>query len=265
MHWGNADAASESNGKAVFNASNGYAVVMHMGGDDPVKDEVGTVTPSDDGTTATEGVIGSARRFEPRQGIACGEMIEGLPIGAGPCTTEAWFRAEAVNTIAVGWGNEQGQGKVIMGVRSPPHVRVECYFSSADVAGQSRVAMSEWVHVVHAYREGESRLYVNGRLDGLNEAKNSVLNIRTPARMFLGGWYKNYQFKGDIDEVRISKVMRSADWVRLAYENQKPMQTLVGTLVPKGDALALAPKTIAVDEGERFTVTARAGGAEKVY
>lgn len=272
MHWGNADAGSESNGKGVFNASNGYAVVMHLGGDDPVKDEVGTVAPTDDGTTSTEGMIGAARRFERRQGVNCGEMIEGLPTGAGPCTTEAWFRPDVVNTIAVGWGNEQGQGKVITGVRSPPHVRVECYFSSADVAGQSRVTMAQWMHVVHAYREGESRLYVNGRLDGLSEGKNSVLNIRTPARMFLGGWYKNYQYVGDIDEVRISNAMRSADWVRLAYENQKPLQTLVGTLVPTGDALARAPETIAVepkaiavDEGQRFTATARADGAEKVY
>jgi len=34
MHWGKPDAASESKGSAVFNESNGYVVVMHMG--DPV-------------------------------------------------------------------------------------------------------------------------------------------------------------------------------------------------------------------------------------
>ena len=44
--------------------------------------------------------------------------------------------------------------------------------------------------------------------------------------MWIGGWYNNYEFVGDIDEVRISKVVRSADWVRLQYENQKPLQTL---------------------------------------
>ena len=47
--------------------------------------------------------------------------------------------------------------------------------------------------------------------------------------MWLGGWYNNYRFVGDIDEVRISKVARSADWIKLEYENQKPLQTLVGT------------------------------------
>jgi len=41
LHWGKPDAASESNGAAVFSADNGYASVIHM--NDALKDEVGTV------------------------------------------------------------------------------------------------------------------------------------------------------------------------------------------------------------------------------
>ena len=41
MYWGKADATSESSGSAVFNESNGYLSVRHMG--DPVEDEVGTL------------------------------------------------------------------------------------------------------------------------------------------------------------------------------------------------------------------------------
>ena len=72
-------------------------------------------------------------------------------------------------------------------------------------------------------------------------------------------------FTGDLDEVRISKVARSADWVRLQYENQKPLQTLVGPLVQPGAAFAVSPEAIAIDEGESVTVAAQAGGAEKLY
>lgn len=270
IHWGQPAAASESSGKAVFNESGGHAVVMHLGDVDAVQDEVGTVSPIDAGTTSCEGVVARGRRFDIGRGIACGEMIDGLPIAAGPATTEAWFRAEQVNGIVVGWGNEQAQGKVIMNVAAPPHVRMDCYFSSANVSGTSRLPMREWVHVVHAYREGDSRLYVNGQLDAVATGRQSLLNIRTPARMFLGGWYKNYHFIGDIDEVRISRVARSADWVRLAYENQKPMQTLVGTPVLSTPAkpsktLAVSPQVATIDEGKQVTVTAQADGAEKVY
>ena len=38
-HWGNANAASESDGKAVFNESSGYLSVWHM--NDPVRDDTG--------------------------------------------------------------------------------------------------------------------------------------------------------------------------------------------------------------------------------
>jgi len=34
-------------------------------------------------------------------------------------------------------------------------------------------------------------------------------------------------FDGRIDEARISAAARSADWIKLSYENQRPDQTLV--------------------------------------
>ena len=61
MHWGKVDAASESNGKAVFNESNGYLSVWHM--NHPVRDEVGTLPSTDTGTLEAVGMIGQARRF----------------------------------------------------------------------------------------------------------------------------------------------------------------------------------------------------------
>ncbi len=52
LHWGNPDATSESSGPAVFNDSNGYCVVMHLGdAAGPVRDEVGSVVPVAKGTT----------------------------------------------------------------------------------------------------------------------------------------------------------------------------------------------------------------------
>jgi hypothetical protein len=61
LHWGKADATTESSGAAVFNESNGYLSVWHMSG--PVKDELGTLGSKDAGTTATAGMVGQARHF----------------------------------------------------------------------------------------------------------------------------------------------------------------------------------------------------------
>ena len=163
------------------------------------------------------------------------------------------------------WGNEQAQGKVVMQFASPPHIRMDCYFSGANVASRTTLPMSQWIHVVHTYENGDSRLYVNGLLDGVSRSAGAPLAIKSPARMYIGGWYNNYGFVGDIDEVRISKVTRSADWVRLEYENQKPLQTLVGPLVQPGNDFSVSPAEITIDENKSATFTAQAGGAEKTY
>ncbi len=263
MHWGKAGAAGESNGAAVFNQSNGYLSVWHMS--EPVRDEVGTLESKDVDTTAVRGVVGPARHLAGRQGIFCGDKIPDYPTGADPHSSSVWFRPEKPNGRVLGWGNEQAQGKVVMNYRSPPHVQMDCYFSGANVAGGGTVPMGRWVHVVHTCRKGDSRLYINGKLDGVSDRPGAPLSIKSPARMWIGGWYHNYDFVGDVDEVRISKVVRSADWVRLEYENQKPMQTLVGPVVQPGDAFAVSPAQVEVPEGRSAELTARAGGAQKIY
>jgi hypothetical protein len=263
MHWGNPGAANASDGQAVFNASNGYVSVWHM--DESVKDEVGTLESNDTGTADIAGIIGRARHFPGGKGIFCGDKIENLPSGAAPHSSQAWFRPETVNSTVLAWGNEQAQGKVVMQFASPPHVRMDCYFSDGNVASDGTLPRNQWLHVVHTYQEGDSRIYVNGALAGRGPTRGTPLSIQSPSRLWIGGWYNNYSFTGDIDEVRISRVARSADWVRLEYENQKRLQTLVGPIVQQGTAFSASPDRLIVREGAGATIAAQADGAQKVY
>jgi hypothetical protein len=260
LHWGNASAKSESSGKAVFNAANGYLSVWHM--NDPVQDDVGTLPSTDAGTTATIGMIGAARHFPGGKGIFCGDKIAGYPTGAGAHSTEAWLRIEKPNATIIGWGNEGGGrgSKVRMLFRSPPHIKIDSDFS--DVNSDSRLLLGEWIHVVHTYEREKARIYINGQLDG---AAKPLLDIKTPGRLWLGGWYHQYDFVGDLDEVRISQTARSADWIKLQYANQQLQQTVVGPLVQLGDEFSISQTQLTVDEGKSVTVTAKAGGAQKAY
>ncbi len=255
VSWGKEDAVSESNGAAVFGESNGYASVWHLG---EVRDVVGTLESKDVGTTATGGIVGKARHFAGKQGIFCGDKIAGYPAADAAHTTSAWLRAEQVNGTFIGWGNEGGGrgSKVRMQFRSPPHLNVDSDFSN--VTGKSRLPLGEWIHVAHTYGDGPRRIYINGKVDG--EA-TTVLNIKTPARLWLGGWYNSYDFVGDLDEVRVA---RSAEWVRLEFENQKPLQTLVGPIVRAGAGVAVSPAQAVVAEGKSMTFSAQVGGAMKL-
>lgn len=263
MYWGNAEVPDASDGKAVFNESNGYLSVWHMG--ETVRDDVGTLTTKDLGTTPAKGVIGAARHFDGKARVECGDKITTYPTGDSPHTTEVWFRPEVTNTTLIGWGNDKPQSKVVMQFRGPPHIRMDCWFSGANVESTGLIQLNDWVHVAHVCQRGDSRMYVNGVLAGVSTRKDAPLKITSPGGLWIGNWRNQQQFRGDLDEVRVSKVARSADWMRLQYENQKPMQTLVGPLVRTGSEFSVNAENLTVNEGRRVRVTAQAGGAEKLY
>jgi hypothetical protein len=263
MHWGKADAARPSDGKAVFSESNGYLSVWHM--NDPVRDEVGALESKDNGTTATIGMIGPARHFPGGIDITCGDKIATYPTADAPHTTELWFRAESLNTSLIGWGNEKAQGKVVMQFRAPPRIRMDCYFSEATIESEGLMALNEWNHVVFAYEKGNARIYLNGALAGKSKDKSAPMNLTNPAKLWLGSWHGGSAFTGDLDEVRVSKVTRPAEWIRLQYENQKPLQTLVGPLVGADKGFAAHPQQAVVPEGDHMSFRAKADSALKLY
>jgi hypothetical protein len=261
LHWGKPDAVSESNGKAVFNESNGFVTVMHLNDPKDPKDEVGTLSPINLGATSCEGMIGQALNFAyGRPGVIGGEDITDYPTGNSPSSTEVWFKDNKLpgpwGSRFVCWGNEGSGSKLLIGVLSPLHI-------SCGVECPGPAELNQWYHVVHTYAtDGNQNAYVNGQLVA---SKKEVMDFKSPCRMFVANWYRNWETDGDVDEVRISKVTRSADWIRLSYQNQNPLQTLVGTLPQAGNELSVSAPKIQVDEGKSVTVTANAGGARKLY
>jgi len=253
IYWGSADAKSESSGSAVFNKSNGYLSVWHM--NDSVKDDAGTVESMDLGTTSSSGMIGRGRHFSGGRGINCGEKITTYPFASSPHTSEAWFRPEKLNTTIINWGKQDGVSMRLLS--TPAHISINSHGGS--IHATSVLQKSEWVQVVYTYNGQGGQVYLNGRLD-VPAAIPSTMQILTPVRMEIGGG-----FFGDMDEVRISRWARSADWVKLQFENQKPQQTVVGPLVQPGKDFSVSKKSITLLEGKRTTVTARAGGAQKIY
>ncbi len=267
LHWGKADAASESNGPAVFSADNGYASVIHM--NDSLRDELGTVNPVDTGTTAVAGMIGQGRHFTEGKGINCGDHIKTYPCGDAAFTSQAWFRADAVNSTIVCWGRypvrlngNTGDGNLVnIELTSPPGLRWTSD-GPGGVPAKSSPALGQWHQVAATYENGTSRIYVDGALDGSNYAK-AAMSVTNDIYMDIGG-HRNFNFAGDIDEVRVSRVARSADWMKLEYANQKARQTLVGSLVQPGNEFDVTPGRIEIAEGKSLPLTAKAGGARKV-
>ena len=270
LYWGKPDAAAESKGSAVFNESNGYVVAMHMSDPvNPVKDDVGTLSPSNAGTTACRGIIGPGRTFTIATGVVCGRNITTFPEGASPHTTEFWTRPLGGRRRIIQWGGHPPLSSVQVLMSGAPPYHFQTWTEGGgggNVNGSTTVALGQWHHVSYTYGDGTARLYVNGALDGVTQGQKPMA-ITNPLGMFLGAEWGafNYCYQGDMDEVRVSKVARSADWVKMEYENQKAMQTLVGPLLQSGNAFSVSPVSIRVEEGKSVTVTVKAGGAQKLY
>ena len=269
MYWGKSDALAESNGSAVFNPSNGYASVIHL--TETLADEVGTVTPVNVGSTMATGMIGQGRHFTTGTAINCGTAITTYPYSDQSFTTEAWLRPEVAGTGIVYWGRyatryngNTGDGNEVgLNLASPSGL----YWASDGPGGATATTkpiMGQWYHVAATYGNGTSQIFVNGQLEGTSyhaAAMSIVQNIQ----MTIGGMRSTYNYSGDIDEVRVSRVARSANWMKLQYENQKPLQTLVGPPVQSGSTFAVAPTSVTMLEGATTTLTAQAGGAQSLY
>ncbi len=270
MHWGKKTALSESRGSAVFNATNDFASVIHM--NDELKDELGTVTPQNNGTVKVIGVLGEARHFAAGNGITCGDKIRGFPFSDGSFTSEAWFRSEGTNSTIVYWGRyatrfngNTGDGNEVDIHLTSPAVLSMATDGPGGVTAATPATLGRWSHVAVTYDNGTSLIYVDGKVDGKKYEK-SAMSIVKEIGMCIGGMRgENFRFAGDIDEVRISHVARSADWIRLQYENQKPLQSVVGPLAQNGTEFSVIPETIKVSEGKSANFSAKAGGAQKIY
>jgi hypothetical protein len=93
-----------------------------------------------------------------------------------------------------------------------------------------------WQHLVYAHVSttsgaAEGQMYINGALaTTVYGSSTSTKNLRvdtTQINVGSDGNGDSLYFKGIIDEVEIASTARSADWVRLSYQNQQTAQTLV--------------------------------------
>ena len=264
MYWGKTGVTSASNGAAVFNAANGYASVLHL--NETLTDVLGNTALTNNGTTVGAGLIGKGRHFVVGQGVDCGQNITSFPAGGASHSTSLWVKSDSANWASlVRWGKVQESGQVELELSPAPTTTamMNGFYSGATIRGTTAVTRGKWTHFAYTYNNSAGKLYINGVLDS---TASGALSLPSPAVMYLGrGWQGPYTFAGVMDEVRICQSARSANWVKLEYENQKALQTLVGNFVQPGTTFAVTPTSVTMNEGATTTLTGQAGGAQKVY
>jgi hypothetical protein len=250
MYWGNAAAQDGSNKTAVFDTSEGFQGVWHLSesGNADARDATGNRCDGHafhmSGASPVEGAIGIARDFDGDSSyIAMTNTANGKLNFAddGYFTISAWAYAETFDNIyrtIAGKGHQQ----YFLQVTYFPSDKPLWEFSTFSNAENWRMTTTpatdnNWV-LLTGVRQGTTQyLYCNGELVNSTAAKYDHGISRGALEDFaIGRFMKEATFpanfgycffKGEIDEVRVSNVARSPDWIRLCYMNQRGDDKLV--------------------------------------
>jgi biopolymer transport protein ExbB len=240
MYWGNANAVDSSDGKAVFRTENGFKGVWHLGA--TVQDATANLNHGlDSGTVvAQDGRIGQARLFNnPESYATTGKYIylgaKANLIFTGKITFEAWVRWNRRDNHRIILCHGGGVGypsETVLRIGETLDYRTGIW-NGTEHHAKMVIPKSDslvWIQLTGTWTGIAWDLYRNGvkvASTGLdtNSAQNSPAGWRIGAE-FIGNAISRY-YSGSLDEVRLSNVSRSADWIKANYENQKVGQTLV--------------------------------------
>ena len=79
------------------------------------------------------------------------------------------------------------------------------------------VSLDVWSHLVLTYNGSEQKIYVDGVPIATRNLSGLILDVTTNLEI---GRFANWYFNSSMDEVRVSDVDRSADWILTEYNNQ---------------------------------------------
>ncbi len=258
LHYGNASAVSESNGSRVFTAANGYRAVWHMSEASGNVTDVtsNAIVGTDTGTTTTTGISGPARNFAGANAanntLTNAQFINvgnpsALNIG-GNITMESWVRWNRIRpttgssfyrTVIQRNGTTGNTAEMFLRINnaSPYLYQTGKYTGSADVLAASPSGPAsygdslQWVHLAGVYDSVSNtnkawRLYRNGVQIAASSPTTAAGPAATATGWSMGRFHNSTTshryWSGDLDEIRISAVPRSAYFLRLGYKNQKP-------------------------------------------
>jgi hypothetical protein len=110
-------------------------------------------------------------------------------------------------------------------------------------ASTTAVTPAQWIHIAAVRDTLTLRLYVNGAAVATNlgnadsnftAGADTTLAAFTDSVVYIGRQAEtnNRYFQGQMDEVRISNVVRSANYLRMSYQTQRADQVAVNALTP---------------------------------
>ncbi|MBN2042345.1 MAG: DUF2341 domain-containing protein, partial [Candidatus Aenigmarchaeota archaeon] len=230
MYYGNSSVDSEENETGVWDSS--FVMVQHL--NETSGTHYDSTSNDNDGTSVSttqdaEGKVDGANNFTGDTSyVDCGDDST-LDV-VGDISIEGWFNADTFT------------GKDYFGLISKRDTYAgldwefyhdtfnaepdELRFTWRDASGAyimfdgqgSSISTGSWHHIAVTRAGSTWTLYIDGASDATESQSGAILTGDNITIGSLGADAHSYDFDGSIDEIRISKSSRSADWINQTYQ-----------------------------------------------
>lgn len=241
IYFGNSSQTTDASTNGTWNSD--YQLVLHM--DDLNDATANTNNGSNNGTSSTTGKIGNARSFNSGANNFISVADDATLDITQNITISAWVNAnnfgDVPDLITKGdWNQAYGTW-----IRNTGNLRF-ADDGTAIVTSSGTISSGSTAYVTFTNSGSGSAVYINGSLNSTGSAGNFSTN-NNPLYLSTNA----YPLNGWLDEVRVSNIPLSSDWIATDYNNQNSPGTFFSEVND--------PPILSSIESTALTVTA--GGA----
>jgi biopolymer transport protein ExbB len=224
LYYGNSDAPSGADIPGTYDASQVLVLSFSDADGKPADATAYKNNPSSSTAQLTPAsLIGGGAKFSGKENITIPASPSLRLLPNQGFTASAWVRVEQAQQSVV-FALEDGSKELSIGIDGSKFVlRAALNGAPITVSQTSDFSLGQWHHVALTAGADKVTLYV----DGIAAGSAPVSLQEVGGNFSIGSVNGSRYFSGDLDEVEVSKVARSADWIKASARSQAMDSNLV--------------------------------------
>ena len=217
----------------------GHFYVWHLsqdpgpGGANQIRDATGrahaTAASSMSSSDLVDAVVGKGINFSGSTDLSFTNSFT----GTGPSTISAWVNQQNDNdgesdTVIMFGTAATSQTRVLYATQAFSDNILGGFYNN-DVDSGYSIEGSGWKYVSWVWDGSNSRFYVNGTQVGGASSHTGANTTGSTGRIGNSSWASRY-LRGQLDELRVSSSVRSAEWIEAEYNNQRANSTFLKSM-----------------------------------
>lgn len=223
-YYGNADAPNAADVAGTYDASQ-VLVLSFVEASGLPADSTAYKNNATASTAALSpaGIIGGDAKFAGKESITVPATASLRLLPNQGLTASAWVRIEAAQKATVLALSDQGKSLELGIDGLKVYARAALGGAPVTVTLSGDLSIAQWHHLALSAGSGKLSLYVDGVAAG-----SAPVTLQELGGQFTIGSLNGSQFlTGEIDEVQVAKVVRSADWIKAGARGQGQDANLV--------------------------------------